>query len=72
MILSYGEKYDVLTTKYSVSAREYFMILRLAIYHIDGENLETSYKIAQYDKSNEIYESACKMLEALYGKEKES
>ena len=72
MILSYGEKYDVLTTKYSVPAREYFMILRLAIYHTDGENLETSYKITQYDISNEAYESACKILEALYGKEKEN
>lgn len=69
MILSYEEKYDILTTKHSISAREYFMILRLAIYHIDGENLETSYRIMQYGKSNEVYESACRILEALYEKE---
>lgn len=54
--------YDELTKEYATSAREYFMILRLAIYHIDGEYLETSADIAQYEKTEEIYKQAVKIL----------
>lgn len=70
MILKHEEKYDMLATEYAISAREYFMILRLAIYHIDGENLESSYEITQYPKTNEIYKCGVDILNALY-KEKQ-
>lgn len=59
------QQYNDLTMRYSVSAREYFMILRLAIYHIDGVNKETAYEITQYSKSNEVYRCACEILKAL-------
>lgn len=51
-----------------ITAREYFMILRLAIYHIDGEYKETSVEVAQYAKSNEVWACAIKILKALKGK----
>lgn len=59
------EQYNKLTGEYATSAREYFMVLRLAIYHITGENLESSYKIAQYEKTEEIYKLAIKILKAI-------
>lgn len=65
MLLKHEEKYDMLATEYAISAREYFMILRLAIYHIDGVNKETAYEITQYSKSNEVYRCACEILKAL-------
>lgn len=61
------ELYEKLTTELSVSAREYFMILRLAIYHTDGMYLKTSYEITQYDTSKESYELACRILKTLNG-----
>ena len=59
------ELYNKLTREYATSVREYFMVLRLAIYHITGENLESSYKIAQYEKTEEIYKLAIKILKAI-------
>lgn len=60
------EQYNKLTEKYNISAREYFKVLNLAIYHVEGRNLETSYETAQYLKTNEIYKCACKILKAMY------
>lgn len=57
--------YNELTKECATSAREYFMILRLAIYHIDGEYIETSVDIAQYEKTEEIYKQAIKIMLAL-------
>lgn len=57
--------YDDLTKECATSAREYFMILRLAIYHIDGKYMATSADIAQYEKTEEIYKQAIKILLAL-------
>ena len=69
--MSSGEKqYNDLTGEYNVSARKYFMVLRLAIYHIDGKNLESSYEVTQYPKTNEIYKCGVDILNALY-KEKQ-
>ena len=59
------QQYNDLTMRYAISAREYFMILRLAIDHIDGVNKETAYEITQYSKSNEVYRCACEILKAL-------
>lgn len=64
------KQYNDLSGEYSVSARKYFMVLRLAIYHIDGENLESSYEITQYPKTDEIYKCGVDILNALY-KEKQ-
>lgn len=60
------QKYNKLAEKYAISARKYFWTLRLAIYHVDGEEIESSYEISQYPKSTEVYKVACKILEALY------
>lgn len=60
------QRYHDLTAKYAISARKYFWILRLAIYHVDGKQLESSYEIATYPSSQEVYEVACRILEALY------
>ncbi len=59
-------KYNKLTAKYNVSAREYFYILRLAIYHIDGVKTDSSYEVAQYNKSDEVWDCAVKILKAMY------
>lgn len=59
------EKFERLAEKYSISAREYFMVLRLAIYHIAGEYLESSYKITQYVITDDIYKKAIKVLRVL-------
>ena len=45
-------KYDKLAMVKPVSAREYFAILRLAIYHIRGIWLDTAYKIAIYEPTD--------------------
>ena len=60
-------KYEKLATEYSISAREYFMILRLAIYHITGEYLETAFDITQYVITEDIYRVAIRILKALDG-----
>lgn len=66
MIVNYSDKYDMLTTEYSISAREYFEILRLAILHVDGVWEDTSYKVATYEKSDGVYKCAIKILNVLY------
>lgn len=62
------KEYSKLAEKYAISARKYFYTLRLAIYHVDGKEVDSSYEIAQYPKSVEIYEVACRLLKALYEK----
>lgn len=57
--------YNHLTGEYGTSAREYFMVLRLAILHITGDYLEKSYEIAQYQKTDEIYKLAIRILKTL-------
>lgn len=54
-----------LACEYCISVREYFMVLRLAIYHTTGDYLEKSYDIVQYNKTDEIYSKAIKVLKAL-------
>lgn len=64
------QEYDKLTEKYQISARKYFWVLRLAIYHVDGKDLNSSFETSQYPKSNEVYKVACRILEALYADDK--
>lgn len=52
-----------------LSAREYFMVLRLAIYHTDGKYMDTSSEVAQYNKSDDVYKCAIRILQALQRKE---
>lgn len=59
------EKFERLAEEYSISAREYFMVLRLAIYHITGEYIESSYKITQYVITDDIYRLAIRVLRTL-------
>lgn len=59
------QAFNDLTTEYAISAREYFMVLRLAIYHIDRKYIETSAEIAQYPMNNELYRCAIEVLKGL-------
>lgn len=59
------DRYDKLATEHATSAREYFMVLRLAIYHITGEYIESSYKITQYVITDDIYRLAIRVLRTL-------
>lgn len=63
------EFYNTLTTEFATSAREYFMVLRLAIYHMASYYAERSVDIMKYleeaDNEEEIYELACGVLKAL-------
>ena len=60
------EKYNTLSDEYAISARTYFMVLRLAIYHLTGEYLETSVEIADAEKSEEVWKLGCEILKTLY------
>lgn len=62
----FEKMFNDLTCEYSITAREYFMILRLAIYHIDKVYLEKSSEVARYDTSSKIYHCACNILTTLH------
>ena len=63
------EIYNTLTTEFATSAREYFMVLRLVIYHMASYYAERSVDVMKYleeaDNEEEIYESACEVLKVL-------
>ena len=68
----YKDMYNELSKELAVSAREYFMVLRLAIYHINGYFAETSVDVMQAlqgDGHSEIYKKGCDILRVLNGKE---
>lgn len=58
-------KYNELSKDKAMTAREYFWTLRLAILRVDRKQLETSFEVAQYPKTPEIYKCACRIAEAL-------
>lgn len=64
------KQWSDLATNYNVSAKEYFTVLRLAILHVDGVWEESSYKVANYDKSDEVYKFAIEIIK-LWGGEKD-
>lgn len=70
MIVKYSDKYDILTTEHSISAREYFEILRLAILHVDGAWEDTSWKVVKHEKNAEVYKCAIEILNTLYKEKK--
>lgn len=63
------ETYNTLATEFATSAREYFMVLRLAIYHMASYYAECSVDVMKYlkeaDNEEEIYELACGVLKTL-------
>lgn len=63
------EIYNTLTTEFATSAREYFMVLRLAIYHMTSYYAERAIDVMRYlkeaDNEEEIYELACGVLKVL-------
>lgn len=64
-------EYDKLAGEYQISAREYFMVLELAIYHVNGVWTRTSTEVVKAEKTPETWERACIILNALYEKREE-
>lgn len=65
------DKLHELAGVYMVSAREYFYVLRLALYHVKGiqtdSSVETMEAIGKLeDESESVYKTACDILDALY------
>jgi hypothetical protein len=58
----------VATEHYAISAREYFYILRLALYHVLGVATDSSYETAQAMETAtpEVYECAIDILSIMY------
>ena len=63
-------KWEKLAEEYVINAREYFYILRLALYHVDGLKTDSSYEVAEAYKSAEVYACACNIIKALYKEKK--
>lgn len=59
------KEFNDLTCEYRTTAREYFYILRLAIYHIDGVATDKSIDVVKHNKSPEVYACAVKILKAM-------
>lgn len=58
-------KYNEITQNKAMTAREYIWTLRLAILRVDRKQLETSVEIANYPKTPQVYECACRIAQAL-------
>lgn len=61
------ELYDKMSVEYNISAREYFVPLRLAIYWKDKEYLKGAAEIVCHHKSKAVLDTACELLKVLYG-----
>ena len=59
------DTFNVLSMQYPVSANEYFMILRLAIYYVEKVYLESSAEIANHKKNDKVYNYAIRILLAI-------
>lgn len=60
-----SERWEQITKDKCLTARQYFQILRLAIERIDHKFLDSSYEVAVYAKSEEVYRQAVKIAKAL-------
>ena len=60
------KNYDELANKYNITAREYILVLRLAIYRAYGHYAEKSVDVAQYPKDGKVYALACDILKVLH------
>ncbi|MBQ3474474.1 hypothetical protein IJH24_03585 [Candidatus Saccharibacteria bacterium] len=67
--IDYQDRYDQLAEVLNITAREYFKVLQLAIYHETHHNIESSFGVAQYVKTPKIWAKACDILNALYNDE---
>lgn len=63
------KEYNRLSGKYKISAREYFYVLRLALYHELGIVTESSTEAVQAEKTRAVWECACDILNAMYKNE---
>ena len=58
--------FNKLQEDYAISAREYFEVLKLALYHVSGVVAKTSTEVVQADMTDEVWECACDILNALH------
>lgn len=63
---NYEKEYMRLTDEYAISAKKFFMVLRLALYHVLGTQADTSADVVMAEKNSEVWECACKILNTLY------
>ena len=69
------QRWTALVDEYVPSAREYFYILRLALFHTRRIKTDTSYQVCQElaklgDDSAEAYACATEILKTLYKEDK--
>lgn len=65
-------RWTELVDEYTPSAREYFYILRLALFHVKKIKTDSSYEVCQElakqeDGAKEVYACATEILKTLYG-----
>jgi hypothetical protein len=60
-----SERWEQVAKDKALTARQYFQILRLAIERIDRKFIESSYEVAVYAKSEEVFRQAVKIAQAL-------
>lgn len=60
-----SERWDKVAKDKKLTARQYFQILRLAIERIDHKFVDSSYEVAVYAKSEEVYRQAVQLAKAL-------
>lgn len=64
--MEHKKEYMKLSDKYVISAREFFKVLGLALYHVLGINAESSADIMKATETDEVWECACNILNTLY------
>ena len=62
---TYQEKFEQATMDCGISARDYFLILRLAIHRLSGVYLKTSAEVAQYDITEPMYQMAYRLAKVV-------
>ena len=60
-----SERWEQIAKDKQLTARQYFQIMRLAIERIDHKFVESSYEVAVYAKSEEVYRQAIRLAQAL-------
>ena len=64
--MKHKKEYMKLSDKYVISAREFFMVLRLALFHVLGIYAESSADVMKATETDEVWECACNILNTLY------
>ena len=60
------EEYNKISEKYKLSAREYFEILKLSLFHYYGVFYNTSSEVVKADKDKKVWKCACRIADAIY------